>query len=170
MKYFLLLFFVTATVSANAQHEILPTSEFIITGIVKNKLKVRITDLAAFKQDSLDDVIIRNKRGEQKGIATGLRGVLLKNILDSAGIQVDKPKEFSEIVIVLTASDGYKNVYSWSEIYNTDIGNHVYIICEKDGQKADRIKDRILVLSLADTNSGNRHLKCLSKIEVKKVR
>ena len=82
---------------------------------------------------------------------------------------MDKPKEYSELVIILIASDGYRNVYSWNELFNTDIGSHVYIVTEMDGKPIDQMPDRILVLSLADLNSGRRHLKGLAKIEVKKA-
>jgi len=42
-----------------------------------------------------------------------------------------KPKEFSGIYIVLTASDGYKNVYSWNELFSTEVGKHIYIMTEE---------------------------------------
>ena len=153
-----------------AQHnEVPPTTDFEVTGAVKKSLKISISDLAAFKQDTLGDVIIRNNRGEQKGVAKQLKGIMLKTILDSAAITADKPKEYSEYVIKLIASDGYVNVYSWNELYNTDIGARVYLITEMDGKPIGQVPGRILVMSLADNNPARRHLKGLAKIEVKKV-
>jgi len=72
------------------------------------------------------------------------------------------------ISIVLTASDGYSNAYSWSEIFNTIVGDKVYIITAQNGVDIAAMPERILVMSLADKNSGSRHLKGLQKIEVKK--
>jgi len=164
---FILFFFMS---TLYAQHNaVAPTDGFIVSGIVKNTLKLNIKDLLRLKQDDLGDVAIKNQRGEEKGVAKQIKGVSLKAILDSAEIFADKPKEFSEFYIVLTASDEYTNVYSWNELYNTEVGKHVYVVTEMDGKSIDQMPDRILVLSLADLNSGRRHLKGLAKIEVKKV-
>jgi len=73
------------------------------------------------------------------------------------------------MVIVLTASDGYKSVYSWNELFNSDIGNHVYLLTALNGKTLDQLDDRIAVVSLSDIFAGRRHLKGLTKIEVKKV-
>lgn len=157
--------------SVAAQHKEVPvTDAFKVTGLVKNELKLTIKDLLRFKSDSLGTVVITNKHGEQKSISRQIRGVLLKTILDSAAIAVDKPKEYSEVYITLIASDDYKNVYSWNELFNNEVGNHVYIITEMDGVTIDQMKDRILVMSLSDIKSGSRHLKGLASIDVRKVR
>ena len=169
MKYLVAFILFITVLPSYAQHDVPVTSEFEVSGAVKNKVKFSIKDLSAFKQDSVGDVVLRNHRGDQKSVAKQMKGILLKTILDSANIVADKPKEYSEFVIKLIASDGYTNVYSWNELYNTDIGNHVYIITEMDGEHIDKMDSRILALSLSDTNSGRRHLKGLAKIEVKKV-
>ena len=170
MKRILTLAFCLCIITAHAQHTpVPPTDEFKITGIVKKELTLRLKDLAAFKQDALGDLPIKNKKGEPKDVAHNMKGVLLKTILDSADITTDKHKEYSELVIVLIASDGYKNVYSWNELYNNDAGNHVYVITEIDGKVMDQITGRILVVSMSDTNSGRRHLKGLSRIEVRRL-
>ena len=158
-----------ATLQLYAQHDVPPSSEFVVSGAVKKVLKLSIKDLGDMKQDNLGDIVIRNHKGEPKSTAKQLKGVLLKTILERAEITAEKPKEYSEYVILLTATDDYRNVYSWNELFNTDIGNHVYIVTEMDGQSIGQMTDRILVLSLADMNSGSRHLRGLAKIEVKKM-
>jgi hypothetical protein len=158
------------TFAASAQHNVVSsTDDFKVTGAVKNELHLSLRDLMQFKQDSLGDVVIKNKEGKDKEQAKGLKGVLLKTLLDSVHIYANKPKEYSELCISLIASDDYRNVYSWNELYNTEVGQHVYIITEMDGKPIDQMSQRILVMSLSDLNSGRRHLKGLSRIEVKKV-
>ena len=169
MRYLLIFILCLTGLASYAQHDVPVTSSFEITGTVKREMKFSISDLVHFRQDSLGDIVIKNKRGEDKAVVKQLKGVLLKTFLDSAAITMDKPKEYSELVIILIASDGYRNVYSWNELFNTDIGSHVYIVTEMDGKPIDQMPDRILVLSLADLNSGRRHLKGLAKIEVKKA-
>jgi hypothetical protein len=169
IKYIALLVLLVSAAPLFAQHDVPPTAEFKVTGAVKKEMKYTTSDILRFSQDSLGDVVIRNHRGEPKGVAKQLKGILLKNLLDSAGIVADKPKDYSELVITLIASDDYRNVYSWNELFNTDIGNHVYIVTTMDGKSMDQMTDRILVLSLADINLGRRHLKGLARIEIKKV-
>ena len=172
MKHLIISIFICciATSVAHGQHDAIPpTDEFNITGAVKHTLKFSLKDLLTFHQDSLGDLVIKNKRGEDKSTAKNMKGVLLKTVLDSAHIYAEKPKEFSEYIITLIASDNYKNVYSWNELFNTDIGKHVYIITEMDGKSITEMPDRILVLSLSDFNSGRRHLKGLTTINVKKI-
>jgi len=170
LKYCITILLVLSALITQAQHNpVPPTTEFTIKGAVKNELRITISDLQRFKQDALGSVTIKNKKGEEKGEAKNMKGVLLKTLLDSAGIYTEKHKEYSELCVILTASDDYRNIYSWNELYNTSIGDHVYIITEMDGKLIDKMESRILVMSLSDINSGRRHLKGLAKIEVKKV-
>jgi hypothetical protein len=156
--------------AASAQHNVVPsTDDLRIIGAVKNELHLSLKDLMKFKQDSLGDVIAKNKQGVQREQAKHLKGVLLKTLLDSAHVYAAQHKEYSELCVSLIASDDYRNVYSWNELYNTEVGEHVYIITEMDGKPIDQMQQRILVMSLSDINSGRRHLKGLSRIEVKKV-
>jgi len=153
-----------------AQHNVPPTEEFAVTGAVKKEIKYTISDLSKFKSESLGDIVAGNKPGEPKKIAKNASGILLKTILDSVGIVVNNHKEHNEIVIVLTATDGYINVYSWNELFNSEAGNHVYLITEMDGESINKMQDRILVLSLSDNFLGGRHMKGLAKIEVERIK
>lgn len=170
MKSLISAFLLLVLTSANAQENVVPpTSEFSVKGLVKNELTIRISDLKQYKQEELHDVLIRNQKGEQKKIAKSVKGILLKTILEKAEIHAEKPKEYSEIYIVLTASDGYKNVYSWNELFSTEAGQHIYIVMAEDGKTVDQLPGRIQVMSLGDYRSGNRNLRGLMKIEVRKV-
>ncbi len=168
-KYIILLLLSLSSLRSFAQHDVPPTTEFAITGAVKKPMKVTISAMLQMPQDAIGDVTITNHRGDPKTTVKQLKGVLLKTLLDSAGILSVKPKDLSEIMIRLIASDGYKNVYSWNELFNTEVGNHVYIITTMDGKPMDQVDGRILVLSLSDMVSGRRHLKGLATVEVVKM-
>lgn len=170
MKYLISVLLLLSLASANAQENVVPpTSGFTVKGFVKNELDLKITDLGQFKPEELHDVVIRNQKGEQKGVAKSVKGILLKTVLEKADIQAEKPKGYSEIYIVLTASDGYKNVYSYNELFKTEVGEHIYIVTEEDGKAMDQLPGRIQVMSLGDYHSGNRNLRGLARIEVRKV-
>ena len=170
MKFLIPVFLLLALVSANAQENVVPpTSQFTVNGCVTNELTLTIPDLEQYKQEELHDVLIRNQKGETKRTAKSVKGILLKTILERAGVHAEKPKDYSQIYIVLIASDDYKNVYSWNELFRTEIGNHIYIVTAEDGQTLEQLPGRIQVMSLGDFHSGNRNLRGLAKIEVRKV-
>lgn len=170
MRYLFTFLLSVVSLPSFAQHDaIAPTTEFKITGMVKNELHITMSSLLQYKQDTLNDVVFKSSHGTEKDKPMQLKGVLLKTLLDSAHISAANHKEYGELFITLIASDNYKNMYSWNELFNTEVGNHVYVITEMDGTPMSDMKDRILVMSLSDFNSGRRHLKALSKIEVRNM-
>jgi hypothetical protein len=64
------------------------------------------------------------------------------------------------------ASDGYKIVFSFNEVYNTEIGNNLYIVTEIDGKDASETTNKVLLLSTKDIKGGSRNVRWLSKILV----
>ncbi len=170
MKYFLILALSILCSSAQAQRNVPATNEFKVTGDIKAERTFRISDIEKYRQADLGDISIKNHKGEEKSLIHKVKGVLLKSILDSVGISIDKPKELSEYYFIFIASDGYKNVYSWNEIFNSPIGDKLYILTGKDGKGMAEMDGHILVLSMADFNTGSRYLKGLATIEVKRVK
>jgi DMSO/TMAO reductase YedYZ molybdopterin-dependent catalytic subunit len=153
-----------------AQHSaVMPTSSFAVGGLVQHQLSFSLAQLLEMPQDTVGDVIVTNKKGEWKETVRGVRGVKLKTILDSAGIELANHKDYGALVIVLKASDGYTNVYSWNELYNNKAGDKVYIVTAMNGTEGAAVKDHILVINTSDIISGRRHLKYLSTIEVRKL-
>ncbi|MBS1584137.1 MAG: molybdopterin-binding protein [Bacteroidetes bacterium] len=172
MRYFFsFLFCVVAGLAYGQRQGVLATSEFRITGDIAKERTVIIADIMKYPQVELGDISIKNHRGEEKVKARHVKGVLLMQLLDSAGgIQAEKPKELSEYYFVFTASDGYKNVYSWNEIYNSPVGKQLYIVTGQDGKDIKDMDGRIQVLSLGDYNTGRRYLKGLAVVEVRRAR
>jgi len=170
MKKIFFAFLIIACLPALAQRHIEPTTQFTISGLVNHPVTVTLADIKALPQTPIGDIAIKNQKGEDKRTVKGAKGVLLKQFLEKAEVNAgDKPKELNAVYFVLTASDGYTNVYSWNELFNNDLGNHVYIVTGEDGRSLEGMEDNILVVSSTDTNPGRRHLKCLAKIEVRKA-
>lgn len=168
MRLFLMLFLFTGFVS-NAQRKITATDSFKILGKVKKENTFTVTDLNKFPKVSIADQIIYNHKGEVKDTLTNLKGVLLKTVLAATEYLYEKPKTLNEFYLVCTASDGYKVVFSWNEIYNSEIGNHLYIITEKNGEPIKAIEERIILIATSDLQSGRRYIKALEKIEVRQA-
>jgi len=95
-------------------------------------------------------------------------GSTFKSFLENLSFDTPSPKQLSEFYFVLIATDGYKVVYSWNELFNNDAGNQVYIITEKDGKSLSNSSERILVANLKDFKTGRRYIKALQQILVKR--
>lgn len=169
MKQILALIIILAGNSLLAQNEIKTTASFTITGEVKTDKIITIADFTKWKEQTIGDVIITNHLGEKKSEAKGLKGILLKEILQSVEIKSESPKVLSEYYFVCKATDGYKVVFSWNEIFNSKVGESVFIVTEKNGVSASKMNDSILLISPQDFKTGRRHVKSLSTIEIKRA-
>ena len=98
-----------------------------------------------------------------------MKVVALLYILQKLNITATSPKLLSEYYFVFRGSDGYAVVYSWNEIFNTDIGNSIFIVTEADNKKLTESTDRIFLISTRDFKTGRRHIKGLKSIEIKRI-
>lgn len=169
IKFIVSLLIVIATLQVRAQRIILPTDSFVVEGKIVKSLVVTIPDIAALPELVIKDQIIYNHKGEIKDTLTGLKGVLLKTVLAPVAYVYEKPRELNEFYFVFTANDGYRVVFSWNEIYNTETGNQFYILTTIDGKMIKDSDQRIIFISTGDLTTGRRYIKGLQKIEIKKV-
>ena len=80
------------------------------------------------------------------------------------------PKALSKYYLVCIASDNYKVVFSWFELFNSDIGKNAIIITEENGKKGLEMDDRIALLCPADYGTGCRYVKGLKQIIIERVK
>lgn len=158
------------SIAASAQPSDQKTNAFIVTGLVKKELKFTLEDLERYPSKPIGDVVITSHSGESRGVAKQLEGVLLKELLKDLELKEDSPKRFSEFYLVLVASDNYKVVYSWNEIFNSPTGDNVFVVTAKEGKKLREMDERILTITPTDLRTGRRHLRWLSKIAVERAK
>ena len=168
MKKWISLFFVLYMMQVSAQETMKPTNQFLITGDGVQEKQILINDLDSFQVHKINDLIITNHLGVKKELAKNLKGILIKDILEKAPIKVESNKQLNEYYFVCIAADGYKIVYSWNEIFNSETGKHIYLITEKDGMTIKNMPERILLITESDIATGRRHLRGLERIIVKK--
>lgn len=171
MRLILFLVFGAIVFSASAQKENIPATEsFSIEGKVKKGLTVSLADLSLYKSYYVDSIVITNHLGERRSILKKVKGVLLKDILDKVEIDAENHKVLSEYYFVCIASDNYKVVFSWNEIFNNDLGKSVYIITGQDGNWAYLLDNRIALVSSKDHMTGRRYVKGLQKIVIERIK
>ena len=169
MKKYILIFLLAASTFTWAQTKITPTNQFTITGKIKAELKFTLADINTYPVVAIKNVTLTNHLGETKGDIQNIKGVALKPLLEKIDFLTEKPKELSQFYLTFVASDGYKIVYSWNELFNSETGNNLFIITEKDGKKLNDIEDRILTITTTDFKTGRRYVKALDKIIVGRV-
>ncbi|MDG3583408.1 molybdopterin-binding protein [Galbibacter pacificus] len=172
-KYFSFLcalpFLILSLQTVHAQEKITPTDHIEIVGLVENNLDIQIADLEKYNSQTLPDLVITSHKGDYRKELTQLKGILLIDLLKEVVIKADSPKILSEYYLIFEASDGYKVVYSWNELFNSPTGSHVFLITHKSGTGITKMEDRLLVVNTNDIQTGRRHIKSLSKITVKRV-
>ncbi len=169
MKTFIIFISVLSAAIAHGQRTITPSDSCIVSGKIKQNKIITVSELEKYIPVAIKEQIIYNHKGEIKDTISGLKGVLLKTVLNDVVFIYDKPKQLNEFYFVFIATDGYKVVCSWNELYNSEIGNNCYFITEMNGKKLHDISERIVFLSTADLMSGRRYIKGLERIEVRQV-
>ncbi|HWZ17146.1 MAG TPA: hypothetical protein VNW95_18040 [Mucilaginibacter sp.] len=165
MNKFAILLLLLST-SAFAQEALQQTLSFTISGKIKKESVITMDSLSSYPLKSIGDIKVTNHLGEFKHQDDQLKGVLLKDILSHSELMANSPKLFSRFYFVCVGADGYKVVYSWNELFNTETGNHVFIIMEKNGIKAGKMPESIQMTSITDFKTGRRYLHNLDKIIV----
>ena len=169
-RYFGLLFILIYAGAALAQEAPYKTThQFTITGQIKKELVITMDSLNSYPLKEIGDIKVTNHVGDFKHQDEKLKGVLLKDILGHSQLQANSPKLYSQFYFVCVGADGYKVIYSWNELFNTPIGDQVYILMEKNGVKADKLPESLQMASMMDMKTGRRYLHNLDKIVVGQV-
>ena len=108
---------------------------------------------------------------KRRGLAEagGYGGILLPELLKEAAIKEDERHALRRTYVVAIATDGYQAVFSWGELFNTPVGQGVLVAFERDAQPLRDGEGRIALVSTADNRVGVRHVKWLTRIDVRRV-
>ena len=177
MKTLRALFVLTCMVLANtayADKKVDDASKYVttqlrISGAVENPLQLSVDDLRKFPPQKINEIPMVCQSGANLGNKENLKGVLLKDILEKAAVVSKEHNDVKKMVLIATASDGYKVVFSWTEVFNSSIGDGVIVFFEKDGLPLTDDEGRIAMISTKDTRTGPRHVKWLQSVEVRKI-
>jgi len=144
------------------------TESIAVSGLVEHPLKLSVDDLKKFSVQQVSEVPVVCMSGADRGKLTSPKGVLLRDILEKASI-VTKNHDGNKLVVVASASDGYRVIFSWNEIFNSPLGDDILVYFQKNGLPLGDDEGRIAMISGKDIRNGARHVKWLERIEVRKV-
>lgn len=140
-----------------------------VSGKVSTPLQISLTDLGSYKQHTITNVAVISYSGEKKEPIRSAKGVLLRDILNKAGIVFDEKRDFNRTLIRASATDGFQTLFTWHEIFNSEAGNHIFILTEKDGKPLPPKEADFMLISTTDLKTGPRHVRWLKSIEVLKL-
>ena len=140
-----------------------------VGGDVRQTVSVGVAELRAFDVRAQRELRERRDAGTVQRDTT-VRGVSLAELLQRAGLAERDRLDWRKTVVVAIARDGYRAVFSWPELVNTEGGAQVMLAYERDGQPLPAGDGPVALMAPADLRTGPRHVKGLARIEVRILR
>lgn len=138
-----------------------------VEGAVRHSLSLGVEDLKQFPSDQIAELTLPAR--DAGGPPSRLRGMRLRAVLERAAILTPDHNTVKKLAIVATAKDGYKAVFSWSELFNADLGDAVLVVFERDGRPLGPEEGPLTLVSGKDIRTGPRHVKWLQSVDVRQI-
>jgi DMSO/TMAO reductase YedYZ molybdopterin-dependent catalytic subunit len=160
-----LLLIAAVGIGAGAQAQPIGPDQVGVRGDVLRPLQLDRATLASFPaEDQVTSSVVRRVDGQER--QTSIRGVRLRAAINRAGLAERDRLDWRKAVVIAIASDGYRAVFSWPELTNTDGGAQVLLLYERDGAPLAADEGPFALLAAADQRAGPRHVKWLASLEV----
>jgi hypothetical protein len=128
-------------------------------------LRLGAAELARFAEQQRvqrRSVAASNAAASEQSVAYA--GVLLRDVIASAPAYERQGRAQRWLTFEAVATDGYRAMFSWGELFNTDAAEHVLVIRARDGKPLDAAEGPLALRALADTRPGPRHVRNLCAI------
>lgn len=142
------------------------SEQLVVSGALKTGLTLSVADLKATPAAQIETVSVTRRAGD-KEVPSLLRGVRLSTLLERAALVETDHNTWKHTVVLATATDGYQVVFSWPELFNTEVGAGVLVVFERDGQPLAEREGQIALVSVRDARAGPRSVKWLTRVEVR---
>ena len=156
-------------VSAVGQNKITPTDTLRISGKIKKELVLTLSALDTFKNTTIGNVTILDRKGEIKENSKNLKGILLKDLFEKIEFEAESKKSLNGFYLIFSATDGFNLVLSWNELFHAKSFTNFYLITEKNGKKINELDDRLMIMEVSDAKTGHKRIEGLGTIIVEQV-
>jgi DMSO/TMAO reductase YedYZ molybdopterin-dependent catalytic subunit len=138
-----------------------------IGGAVQQALSLGVDDLRQFPPDQIVELRLPGRAaGDPMSV---LKGVRLRAVLERAKVLTADHNTVKKLAVIAAASDGYKVVFSWSELFNAEVGESVLVLFERDGKPLAPAEGPLALISGKDIRTGPRHVKWLQSVDVRQI-
>ena len=145
------------------------TESLTISGNVEHPLRLTVADLKKHPQIEVGESRLTCQSGADHGKLENYKGVRLRDLIEEAKVLAPSHNDVKKTIVIATASDDYKVVFSWNELFNSVLGEGVIVFFEKDGLPLGDDEGRIALISNQDIRTGPRHVKWLKTVEIRKI-
>lgn len=94
-------------------------------------------------------------------------GPLLRTVIESAWPEIQSRRDARWLLIEAVATDGYRGLFSWGELFNASVGDQVLVIVRTDGAALDAVTGPVALRALADLRPGPRHVRNLCAVVIR---
>jgi len=163
LKIFVLMLLPLGPALAQHHHDDMPVtgSDTVrVAGLVKQGFAISKGRLAGLNVRTTDTTGAKTEQN--------FKGVLLKDIILKAGVDMPEHKDQGRYLVVVTAVDGYTATFAYNEIMLAAAAEHAYLVWNEKGE--DLKKDGPFALAVySDSKRGPRHVKWVRSIEIRKI-
>jgi hypothetical protein len=146
----------------------LPKSDTVfVKGLVQKPIAISVNDLQGVATTTLENQKLINASGATKRVLATAKGLLLRDIIRKAEIDLQN-KDRGKYFVVVTAMDSSQIIFAYNELIFGPAADHAYLLLF-DEKSSDAADGPFAVLCSSDIATVPRYLKWVRSIEVRKI-
>lgn len=130
----------------------------LVGGWVRHPLRLDAAALEARGGETLESFTVVCTFDGAHGGARPMRGTRLCPLIEAAEPAFVQRTDFKRVIVVAESVDGYRSIFSWGELFNTVVGDQVYLAYEHPQAPLPEGTGPFALVSLQDRVSGRGRL------------
>jgi hypothetical protein len=158
-----------AAVTARAQTLVRPSEVLYVHGSAMAAGHVLTPEDLAKQPAETVGTFVQSRGTPGQETRSAVRGARIAPLVERLGLKPAARSDWKNLLVTVTATDGYRAHFTWTELVNSPVGEGALLVFERDGQPLDLREGRIAVYSGADFRLGARHVRNAVRLEVRPI-